>query len=723
MTLAHLLSLLPSKLTGRAAPEASRQLRGWTSTSRGYRWLQYSKSERLLIWGAQHPLKFVSVIAISAWLIAAILVYGPSALPPQALAISPSWLQAVMPLKLARAFNAESDAGVAWGVQSTLVALLYPFVVSFVALLVQQRSRAPSAVRVYLLDSRALPGGASSVALLVVMGLQQFLLPFLGDSNEGVMAHVGPWLLVSNAIWLTSNIALSSVFLIRTLQFLQDEERSRSYTRVALNVVLPMELRLSIQAHIIASAPWVKWGYAPPSDWSRLSEPQVHMLGSTDGNPEVRSELRQPSVLEDIHLRILQAAAHLWKRRAKRVVQGRGRDFESPTLHFLPFVGEQFTGATVLARVQGGPPLSALERFLVGSAYRFRAVGKSTSLTLRTKGMLQELAGEVVGLMDQGRHVEARDFLAKPLIELHKTLLGVCSADDGGIQGSVATIPTSPHAWSHKSWDKEWLEAYREIVTPAVNAIELDRRVFSTLAHLPGILARALPAHPEIFLLHALETAAHLQWRLGQWWTNQLPTDGPAMSVGSTDVRLVGRAGRTYEEAVVDFLSGWGYLRPSVPRKEEVGDEEYWLATTARCRLLLRHLEHSATFYIEAILRGDGASAAWFHDHFLKWDYQQVGREDAEDDLTDLEFRHLGLESLSKRWAEAQTLLGPAVSMRSAESAALAIVRRYWDAMRIYLIHLLAHFSGAKEGSLALRYCGLLLKANPVRDGGRVRAT
>lgn len=64
-------------------------------------------------------------------------------------------------------FDVGAFTGVPWTVQATLVALVYPIVLSFIALMLQRKAHSSVALRVYVLDSAVVPAGASSVGLLV----------------------------------------------------------------------------------------------------------------------------------------------------------------------------------------------------------------------------------------------------------------------------------------------------------------------------------------------------------------------------------------------------------------------------------------------------------------------------------------------------------------------------------------------------------------------------
>jgi hypothetical protein len=126
--------------------------------------------------------------------------------------------------------------GTAWSVQATVVAPVYPLVVSFATLLLQRRATAKVALTASLLETGVKPAGASSFALLVLITLQYLALPWM--SNGQVQA-----LMVANVVWLAMNLLLTGWFLARLAKYLQDERRVRTLVRLTQCVTLPREVR------------------------------------------------------------------------------------------------------------------------------------------------------------------------------------------------------------------------------------------------------------------------------------------------------------------------------------------------------------------------------------------------------------------------------------------------------------------------------------------------
>ena len=121
--------------------------------------------ERLLLGATAHPWMFLSAAtAIWASIVVALLVLGT---------------YFCFPLEKLQKSDLPTYFGTAWSVQATVVALVYPLVISFVTLLLQRRATAKVALTAYLLETGVKPSGISSFALLLLMTLQYLALPWI----------------------------------------------------------------------------------------------------------------------------------------------------------------------------------------------------------------------------------------------------------------------------------------------------------------------------------------------------------------------------------------------------------------------------------------------------------------------------------------------------------------------------------------------------------------
>lgn len=114
-----------------------------------------------MLWGGSHPIIFAALIGIVCTILALVCLPAPY----------PEWIVIHFP-DLPADYTHAAFFGTIWTVQATLIALVYPIVLTFVPILLQRRASSKFALGFYMRDSAVLPAGTSSLALLVVLSLQ-----------------------------------------------------------------------------------------------------------------------------------------------------------------------------------------------------------------------------------------------------------------------------------------------------------------------------------------------------------------------------------------------------------------------------------------------------------------------------------------------------------------------------------------------------------------------
>lgn len=165
-----IVAVTPRRLLGSLSWHVGEFVRQWQDSASDLR--KNSWFERLLLGAAAHPWVFlVAATAIWACIAASLLALAKYCSFPLG-----TWDTPDLPTYF----------GTAWSVQATVVALVYPLVISFVTLLLQRRATAKVALTAYLLETGVKPSGSSSFALLVLLTLQYLALPWM--SNQQVQA-------------------------------------------------------------------------------------------------------------------------------------------------------------------------------------------------------------------------------------------------------------------------------------------------------------------------------------------------------------------------------------------------------------------------------------------------------------------------------------------------------------------------------------------------------
>jgi len=704
--LAQLLALLPARFTGRIEPRARRQVRIWTKNNATLRTLRYGWARRILFWGSDRPFLFALLLGAVASCVsycAAIRTWGRLvALPPPAL--KPD-------------FDVASYTGVPWSVQATLVALVYPIVLSFIALMLQRRANSTAAMRAYVLDCAVIPAGASSVGLLVAMGAEYFAAPY---SSHGFLAKYMGAFLTANGCWLFFNLLLTGFFLTRTVGFIQDDEQRHVFTRVAVDIALRSELISSVKQHLFVNSPQTDWNFPAYRGARDAQAPQVLNVAMGRGIPSVSRDLKGSKYLHDVHLHLLAFVARRWHRRA--AAAGSPRQNETPTLTFAPRIGAEASGEAVLCTIEHGPPLNRLERALVRSAFVYRS-SKNASLSLSTREMLDELASEAESAVEQGRFSVAEDRL-REVLNLHKTLLLASVADAEEVAGNAATIGSSAYSWGDSSFDMEWLQPYRDISRLAVNHFDTDARLFRLLSYVPANISNRIPPRPEKLLIDAQIVGKHLAYLLAAWWLRKAD-ETLAASGGAFSGTLPLPSRKVYENAIISFVGHWDAVRVRVDNNPRLSDSDEWLRHASGALVYAVHIENTAELLLKSVSRGDETASTWLFETFLKWwgnrQYELRHREG----LVDYRTRNVTIGLASKSWAEAKEVLWDGSSPASLEDGRDALnlsIRRYWESMRLLVALLLVENAGTAptHDSRELRLSAALVNGDAQDRGGRV---
>ena len=258
-----------------------------------------------------------------------------------------------------------------WGVQATLAALVYPFIIAFVALLLDRRPSSKAFLQIYLVDSGGLVAGLSSLFLVFSMAVEYVLLATYS------LAQGVKWVAI-DTIWFVYNVVLTIRFLFRTVEFLRSDFQMEVVKRYAANVALPREVANLLRFQFFATAQKNGWTPGPEYlDDASKGQPQVlmHSFGIQMGEMSVERYLREQSRLTNFFYWPLRFVVASWlkKSRKQQVIQMLGPvdGAKSPLLIFPLLPGSTYEAEVVLARVDGGPNLSLWQRLFVRVSFWF----------------------------------------------------------------------------------------------------------------------------------------------------------------------------------------------------------------------------------------------------------------------------------------------------------------------------------------------------------------
>jgi len=658
---------------------------------------------KFLLWGGKYPLRFAAIVGGVCAAIA--MVFLPSPFPQLA----------VIPLPtLHPDYNHSSFFGTVWSVQATLVALVYPFVLTFIAVMLQRRAASKIALNVYLLDSAVMPAGTSSLLLLAAMAVQYFLL--VAAPRELFLSAA-----VFNGVWFLTNTALTGYFLAKTIRYVEDEVGQRAYRNLAVSLVLREELTVSLSKHLLVNAAdQLKW-HVPSTQANELT-PKVQFFSLSRGRSQVVRTLTREATLVDVHLGALEWVARRWLARVSGSTSQSGMRSQKPVLQFRSMLHGTSIGPVELCSVTEGPDLTPLEADVVQRAFIFGKRSRSL-VTGSTTDMLEELATEVHSLTEQGRYTASRQAFHR-MTDLHVGLLGACheAPEVEGDVSSAAGLVTSPYSWGGRNLNTTWLQPYRELVFSSVTQLDRDQTLLSLLAYSASNVIAGSELQPpqlvqELFLLPKL-----LDHALASWWLKEAQRSGAKPDPEGYVLPLP--AVEDYRKAIVTLvggLSSFRYAHSDGPTKPTIA----WKWQCRAARSWAAHVDLSATLLLKAVARGDGVAAEWYCDNFAAWwrnhQYDLDYGHELEYAPGLLEVR-LGITELDWQSAE-QRLAGlakRAVHVEEAKRVVWHTVRRYWESMRMVVcLLLLEQAEAGKFQVLATRVSANLARLRLFHQGPR----
>jgi hypothetical protein len=604
--------------------------------------------------------------------------------------------------------------GTLWTIQATLAALVYPIVISFVAVLLRKRATATLGLRIYSLDAAVIPAGSSSIALVGWMGLQYLAMPFL--TPEWIAAAT-----IGDGAWFILNAFLTSHFLYRTIRFLNDDDRLEVFKRFAVHVALPRDLRTHLMGIILQSAQDRK--LLPGAMYSHdEAGPQILMYPMAMGTACVSLTVRQERVVADIRLRLLAWGIRLWLRTARHEKPKSsiaGLRPEYPLLQIAVHPGQTVEREVTVCRYVGSTKPNALARYLIRRSIVLKPPA-ARNVAFSSLDILEEIATETLELIEQFRY-EAALRMLNMLAEVHAVLIrSAAFINDHGQQDNAVLLP-DPYGLASRRIHERWLDCYDELAQLAVSTLPSTSKPFEHHCSLAERLVFSLRHEHTDIVTHLMRIPGYLMFRLGSWWSDRVEERGAARHDHVHGVTLPLPLGRTYENAIQTFVGYWERLDLWESNEERERSED-WPALTRRARFAIAHVEHSVNMLLEAVLRGDITASLWLADSLVRW-WNSRRYHFGELDPYNLENPRINASCLTKDWSGVKSLIGipdgDDDNTRASDLVA-TILNRYWSDMRLVAALILIGWlpTGVPEDALCLRIATFLLKGKGLKEGG-----
>jgi hypothetical protein len=677
-----------ARVTGRVGPVADQEAARWASQNSTRQSYEYSLYRRFLNHGTEYPFlfaiyAFVAFIALCG--IFGVILYS---------------LKDKLPLL--PEFDMVAFVGVPWSVQATFIALVYPIVLSFMALLLQRKVHSTLLLRVYIIESGIVPAGASSVALVAILGIQYFITPYTtkiifatGYSTQILVASF-----IAEAAWFLVNLYFTMSFLGRTISFVQEKIQREAFTRVAVNIALRQDLRIVAKQSKLLQ--------------TKLFSPDFSYPGTRTG---VSISLRRNKVLYDVRTRLLSCASGRWTRRVTKNIV-----YRDAHITFLPMIGVQRQDNVVLCQITNGPELNWWERFLIKRAFVF-CTPKTGLSSISVTTMFEEFGAEVMHAANDGNFSQAVDSL-HDFIQFHNRMLKASVYMEDGREKTVAVYNMTPgQLFANDAFDRAWLNPYLELNKIAVRALQDDNRLFRKLAEATEGIVYGMPPNLEQIRVQAHLIVTQLAAELAIWWGTKfdevdLKNDKDFRSA------LPAHQNNVYKRAVTAIVETWGALTIYDSQYLDLPHYRQWQFLRSRVLTYVSHVDSLSTLLLKAVSRRDEVASLQFASCFVNWWNQRKLQLRLDYSLECYFRKKVNVDFVSNTWLEVETILSDTTGQLTMDVARDVLhrgMKSYWENMRVFVIfQLMSHAeSSARKSNRELALTALLLEGKTFRSNSR----
>jgi len=590
--------------------------------------------------------------------------------------------------------------GLLWTIQATVVALVYPLVISLVAILLQRRPGA-AMLNLYLHDSGALVAGLSGVLLVAVMGVQYLFLPYLSDSRLAV------WIAVDTA-WFLLNTFLLLYFLVRTFDFIRPDRRYALAWQYMAALSWPQQARRLLANHIFVGAIQEKL-FDPPPD--RPGAPLTVEFGEglreEDGAVRItRRSARHPRQLVQVRFGLLALALRGWQRALKQA----NREVAEPPRAVVSFPLRPFSdvsGQIVLCVSDNLPPPPWSVRCLVRMAFVYRRSRPAPWVSVGE--VFNELSADALQAVRSGDEDAFRREL-EHLAQLYYRLIQV-SRVPGPNQGLDNLAALSLGLFDGAAF-QHWSKFFHVLVQAAARRLPQGDDFVSPLSELPRHVFVQCKGHATTPMLQYMLDLPRVIWQeLVDW-------EAKSDVAFAREPHATGEGQRALQmRALHAFVGDWEpFSRVLV--KREVSDTR---ALQDAAELLGRHLANTTLLLLDSAYAVARNCTEWMLDVHVKWlgNLQHL-LEDAPDYYWRRALAFVTLDSFAKVSERG----GPSEFMGEREDVptrfSLALKHAWIDQTVLALIALATWTRRGDElGGLSATSFAHLLSSRPLRPGGR----
>ncbi len=293
------------------------------------------------------------------------------------------------------------------GAQVTVIGLIFPLVVGFVGVLLQDKSANRALWQIYSRYSGFMFAELSGLALAGLIVAARFAHPWLSPADEAMLS-------AAFCIWFVFNLTLVGWFLHATFRFMATDHRSGLILRYCINEILITEVASRLSEILPGAAANLGLLGALKTDESQPRISSVYFPRDDDQRHYI--EFRRKRYLANIYFRGLQLASFLW-----RVQVALLRKAESVPEVVFPISGrKQAERKWLLAITRGIGLWPPIRRWIARASYTF-----STSAVFDADPIDRIIDALVGDIEDSLRNDNTRqyDYALDELVLWHREVL------------------------------------------------------------------------------------------------------------------------------------------------------------------------------------------------------------------------------------------------------------------------------------------------------------
>lgn len=464
------------------------------------------------------------------------------------------------------------------GGQLTMIGVIYPLVVGFVGLLLQNRSANRALWKVYSGYSGFMFVGLSGLALVGSIQICFLLRPWISY-------HVDVLFGLVSCLWLLFNVLLTAWFLWATFRFVAVNSRGELLLKFCINEAFVGDIRARLASILPLNA--VQSGLLPQA--IQGLEISTYRL-SRDLEPKFVRRFRRPRYLQNIRFRLLSVAVRLWMRGAARCPEEKSLTL-SVSFDSVPKKEWELV-------VAEGGTLDPIVKFLGWLSYSF---SRHPRFNFReTAPFVSALFGNLEDALrdDDLRHFENA---AEDIEHWHSEIAAALAfKNDNGDWDNWLLLGDG--AFSGRTYSDELAREYYHIARFAIQKLRSSTRFFEIVCYLqPRVYGYSNKQLAGRAIVDLIDSHYHVWLALTEWKYGVHTAVADALP------------DQQYERALRVFVGSWENwaMRIRLDRRSS-GSPDLVQAQ-------LRHLTQTSKMIVAAVRKRDWIPAEWATDMLLYW--------------------------------------------------------------------------------------------------------